>query len=194
MKHWLLGLALALALPAQAALDAGEPAPVFVLPAALAGKAFQFDLEQALKQGPVVVYFYPSAYTEGCNVQAREFSVRAQEFAAAGAQVVGVSLDDLSRLEEFSRDPNFCAGKLAVASDAQGTVARAYGLDVAPPAKGKLDTRGDTIAHGFVERTTFIVNRDGSIAAVISGIAPKANVKQALAIVTALKPSTARPN
>src|ERR1700755_317393 len=102
-------IALALALittpAAFAALKAGDPAPAFDAPASLAGKPFTYSLKQGLAKGPVVVYFYPSAYTEGSNIQAHESSSRADQFAAAGATVIGVSLDSIERLNEFSADP-----------------------------------------------------------------------------------------
>ena len=81
----------------------------------MAGKAFNYSLADALKKGPVVVYFYPSAFTEGCNVEAHTFSVRRGEFDAAGATIIGVSLDNIDRLNDFSADPKYCAGKIAVA-------------------------------------------------------------------------------
>ena len=91
MKKLLLGLTAiaALAFSAHAALDAGEAAPMFEARASLDGKAFDFSLADALKDGNVVVYFYPSAYTRGCNIQAHEFSVNMDEFKAAGASVIG---------------------------------------------------------------------------------------------------------
>ncbi|MGZ8259832.1 MAG: peroxiredoxin, partial [Caldimonas sp.] len=134
----------------------------------------------------VVVYFYPSAYTAGCNVQAHEFSTRAEQFAAAGASVIGVSLDSIERLHTFSADPDYCAGKLAVASDADGSIARSFGLRVSGPQRGAIDTRSQEIDHGFAERTTFIVRRDGSIAATIGGVSPHDNVARALEAVRQL--------
>src|SRR5690242_19471937 len=80
-----------------AALKAGDAAPPFTAPASFAGKPFSFSLKDQLAKGAVVVYFYPSAYTSGCNVQAHEFSTRAEQFAAAGASVIGVSLDSIER-------------------------------------------------------------------------------------------------
>ena len=96
----------AICLPALAALKDGDKAPDFTAQASLAGKEFQFSLKDALKKGPVVVYFYPSAYTQGCNLQAHTFSVNQEKFAAAGASVVGVSLDSIERLNKFSADPD----------------------------------------------------------------------------------------
>jgi Peroxiredoxin len=120
LRNILCSLALLAITPAFAALKAGDPAPAFSAPASLAGKPFTYSLKDGLATGPVVVYFYPSAYTEGCNIQAHEFSTRADQFAAAGATVIGVSLDSIERLNAFSADPDYCAGKLAVASDGDG--------------------------------------------------------------------------
>jgi peroxiredoxin Q/BCP len=179
-------LAGALALPAFAALKQGEMAPNFTAPASLAGKAFSFSLKEALKKGPVVVYFYPSAFTGGCNAQAHAFAVNIDKFAAAGASVIGVSLDSIARLNAFSADPDYCAGKLPVASDADGRIAKSYELKVEPAHSGFKDTRGVEIEHGFAERTTFIVTPDGKVAATIGGIAPTANVDAALKAVQGL--------
>jgi len=134
----------------------------------------------------VVVYFYPSAYTGGCNVQAHTFAVNHDKFAAAGASIVGVSLDSIARLNEFSADPEYCAGKIAVASDADGKIARAYDLNVRDAVAGSKDTRGADIDHGYAERTTFIVTPDGKIAATVGGLAPEVNVERALQAVQKL--------
>ena len=190
MKHLLQIRLLALALlastmtlPAFAALKEGDSAPDFNAQASRAGKAFQFSLREALKKGPVVVYFFPSAFTEGCNIQAHEFAVHHDEFSAAGATVIGVSLDSISRLNDFSADPDYCGGKVPVASDADGHIAKAYDLTVRT-AKGSIkDTRGVEIDHGFAERTSFVVNSAGKIVATIGGLAPAKNVEKALAVV-----------
>ena len=171
---------------AAAALKAGDAAPPFTAPASFAGKPFSFSLKDQLAKGAVVVYFYLSAYTSGCNVQAHEFSTRAEQFAAAGASVIGVSLDSIERLNAFSADPDYCAGKLAVASDADGRIARSFGLRVSDKVRGATDTRGNEIDHGFTERTTFVVRRDGTIAATVGGVSPEANVARALELVQKL--------
>lgn len=188
MKRFLLGCLLsgAVALPALAALHEGDAAPEFKAQASLAGKAFTYSLKDALKKGPVVVYFYPSAYTGGCNVQAHEFAENIAKFAAAGVSVVGVSLDSIERLNDFSADPQYCAGKLPVASDADGKIAKSYDLAIREAAAGKKDTRGVEIEHGFAERTTFIVGRNGKIIATIGGLKPDENVQQSLAVVQKL--------
>lgn len=190
-KGWFLTslLALVTALPASAALQEGAAAPEFVAPASLAGKPFTFSLKDALKKGPVVVYFYPSAYTGGCNVQARTFAVNYDKFTAAGASIIGVSLDSIERLNDFSADPEYCAGKFATASDADGKISRSYDLTVREAGTGKKDTRGQDINHGFAERTTFIVTPDGRIAATVGGLNPVDNVNKSLEIVQKLKKS-----
>jgi len=174
---------------AFAALKAGDPAPAFSAPASLAGKPFTYSLKDGLAKGPVVVYFYPSAYTSGCNIQAHEFSTHADQFAAAGATVIGVSLDSIERLNEFSADPDYCAGKLAVASDRDGKIARSFGLRVSDAQRGVTDTRGKEIDHGFTERTTFVVKPDGSVLAAVGGVSPTANVSRALELVRKLAAS-----
>lgn len=179
--------ALGAAVPALAALPEGAQAPDFTAQASLAGKPFTYSLKDALKKGPVVVYFYPSAYTGGCNVQARTFAVNQEKFAAAGATIIGVSLDSIERLNDFSKDPEFCAGKFPTASDADGKIARSFDLQVRDAGSGKKDTRGQDIDHGFAERTTFIVTPDGRIAATVGGLNPVENVNKSLEVVQKLK-------
>jgi thioredoxin-dependent peroxiredoxin len=179
-------LATAVTLPAFAALKQGDAAPEFSAQASLAGKTFAFSLADARRHGPVVVYFYPAAFTEGCNVQAHEFAVKMEKFQAAGATVIGVSLDNINRLNAFSADPQYCAGKVPVASDADGKIADSYHLKIDPEEHGFKDTRGVEVGHGFAERTTFVVSSDGVIAATIGGLAPAANVDRALAAVQRL--------
>ncbi|MFL2546380.1 MAG: peroxiredoxin [Candidatus Rariloculaceae bacterium] len=175
----LLG-SIAVALPALAALEVGDDAPTFDARASLNGEAFDYSLSDALDEGMVVVYFYPSAFTRGCNIQAHEFAENMEAFNAAGATVIGVSLDSIERLNDFSADPAYCAGKLAVASDASGDIARSYDLEVRGRRDGAEDTRGVAIDHGFSERTTFIVTPDGKIAETIGGITPAENVLKTL--------------
>jgi peroxiredoxin len=138
----------------------------------------------------VVVYFYPSAYTSACNVQAHAFAVNDEKFAAAGASIIGVSLDSVARLNDFSKDPEYCNGKFPVASDADGRIAKSYDLAVKEGRAGAKDTRGVDIDHGFAERTTFVVSPDGRIAATIGGMSPQANVEKALEAVQSLPRGT----
>ena len=189
MKLFLAGLLLsgALVQPAFAALKEGDKAPEFTAPASLAGKEFKFALKDALKKGPVVVYFYPAAFTGGCNTQAHAFSENNDKFAAAGASIIGVSLDKIATLNQFSADPQYCAGKIPVASDADGKIAKSYDLQVREAKPGAKNTRGEEIGHGFAERTTFVVTPNGKVAATIGNMAPAENVAKALEAVQQLK-------
>ena len=189
MQRLLLALLVAatLAVPAFAALKHGDRAPDFTAKASLAGKEFDFSLKAALKKGPVVVYFYPSAFTGGCNIEAHTFAEHKAEFDAAGASIIGVSRDSIARLNAFSADPQYCAGKIAVASDPDGTIATSYHLTKVDGKPGMKDTRGEAIDHAFTERTTFVVLPDSTIAATLSTaddkIGPAAHVERALEVV-----------
>lgn len=179
------------ATPGFAALKQGDTAPDFKAQASLAGKEFTFSLRDALQKGPVVVYFYPAAFTGGCNLQAHTFAENHDKFAAAGASVIGVSLDSISRLNDFSADPQYCAGKLPVASDEKGEIAKSFDIKITDTYKGQAvatmkDSRGNEIGHSTAERTTFVVASDGKIVATIGGVAGDANAEQALAAVQLL--------
>jgi len=192
MKRLLLGLVISglFALPALAALKEGDTAPDFSAQASLAGKEFTFSLKKALAKGPVVVYFYPSAYTQGCDTQAHTFAVNSDKFKAAGASIIGVSEDSIKRLNDFSADPSFCAGKFPTASDADGSIAKSFNVNVfTPPGDRKMkDVRGVEIDHAFADRITFVITADGKIASTFGGreLSPEKNVEQALATVQQL--------
>lgn len=175
-----------LSVPAFAALEAGAPAPAFTAQASLAGKEFTYSLQESLAQGPTVVYFYPSAYTQGCNIQAHTFAVNMDKFKAAGASVVGVSLDSIDRLNVFSADPEYCAGVLPVVSDADGSIATSYEIQVRDGREGAKDSRGEEIGHGFAERTTFIVSADGKVVGTVGGVSPEENVLKSLEMIQQL--------
>lgn len=189
MKRVLFGTLLmsVVALPAMAALKAGDSAPRFTAPASLAGKTFTFSLKNALKKGPVVVYFYPSAYTGGCDLEAHTFAQDSEKFATAGATIIGVSLDSIQRLNDFSADPKYCAGKFPTASDAGGAISKSYEVDVHQGPPGLKDVRGIDIGHGFADRTTFVIGRDGKIVSVISQVSPDQHVAKALQVVQQLQ-------
>jgi thioredoxin-dependent peroxiredoxin len=165
MKNLLCGLAAAaiLATPAFAALKVGDTAPDFTAKASLGGKEFTFSLADALKKGPAVVYFYPSAYTGGCDLEAHTFAA----------------------------DPNFCAGKFPIASDESLTVAKSYNLSTTPPREGAKDVRQVEIGHAFIERVTYVIGKDHKILAVMSSTAdklsPDQHVDKSLAIVQQIK-------
>jgi len=173
-----------------AALKPTDKAPDFSAKASLAGKEIDFSLKAALKKGPVVVYFYPSAFTGGCNIEAHTFAENKEKFDAAGASIIGVSRDSLPRLNAFSADPQYCAGKIAVASDPNGAIATSYGLTAMNLKPGMKDSRGVEIDHEFTERTTFVVTPDGKIAATLSSaddkISPAEHVQKSLAAVQQL--------
>jgi peroxiredoxin len=189
-------VAVLMALPALAALKPGTTAPGFTAEASLAGKDFTFSLEEALKKGPVVLYFYPAAFTEGCDLEAHTFATDKARFDAAGATIIGVSADSIERLNAFSSDPNYCAGKFPVASDADGKVASSYDLKVIAAQPGMNDVRGVAIKHAFIPRTTFVIASDGRIVAALSSkidhLGPDEHVKRSLAIVQRLQAGRTR--
>jgi peroxiredoxin len=192
MKKILAGCAIftMVGLPALAALKTGEQAPDFSAKASLAGKEFNFSLKDALKKGPVVVYFYPSAYTQGCDIEAHTFAEDKDKFDAAGATIIGVSGDSLARLDQFSADPNYCAGKFPVASDSDLKVAKSYDLTTNAGKPGMTDVRGVAIDHDFIERETFVIGKDGKIIAAFSSkddkLTPQQHVEKSLEIVQGL--------
>jgi len=192
MKKLLASLSMTglLTLPLSAALKEGDKAPDFSARASLAGKEFHFSLEDALKKGPVVVYFYPSAYTKGCDLEAHAFAQQKDKFDSAGATIIGVSADSIARLDEFSADPDYCAGKFPVASDEGHKIAASYDLTANSSKPGMKDVRGAEIGHDFIERVTFVIGKDHKIIATLSSkedkITPEQHVEKALAIVQKL--------
>ena len=189
MKTVILGLAMAtcLTLPAFAALKVGDTAPDFTATASLGGKDSTFNLYTALKKGPAVVYFYPSAYTGGCDLEAHTFAQEKDKFDAAGATIIGVSADSIERLDAFSADPDYCAGRFPVASDVDRKIATSYDLTAASPKPGMKDVRGAEIGHDFIERVTFVIGKDHKVIATLSTAAdklsPDQHVEKALEIV-----------
>jgi peroxiredoxin Q/BCP len=171
-------------------LSKGATAPAFTAKASLSGKEFDFSLKKALAKGPVVVYFYPSAYTGGCDLEAHTFADLKDSFTAAGATIIGISADDIERLKSFSADSQYCAGKFPVASDPGGEIAASYGLTLKPSQPGFKDVRGEQVSHGFIPRTTFVIDKKGKVVAVFSSeidhIAPDEHVKRSLEIVKGL--------
>jgi thioredoxin-dependent peroxiredoxin len=193
MKRFLVGalLSCAVMVPAYAALKNGESAPDFKAQASLAGKEFTFSLQDALKKGPVVVYFYPAAYTQGCNIEAKTFADNAENFAKAGATIIGVSQDNIQKLNSFSADPEYCAGKFAVAADAGGKITQSYKLNARTLEKTIKDTKGNDVTHALSERTTFVITPDNKIIATLSSnddkVTPTEHAEKSLQIVQSLK-------
>ena len=192
MKKTLLAVSLSLliGLPVWAALKVSDRAPDFSARASLAGKEFTFSLPDALKKGPAVVYFYPSAYTRGCDLEAHTFAQEKEKFDAANTTIIGVSADSIARLNQFSADPEYCAGKFPVASDADHKIANSYQLKVNTVQSGAKDVRGVDIDHDFIERVTFVIGKDHKIIATLSSaedkLSPDQHVKKALEIVQKL--------
>ncbi len=154
--------------PAFAALPDGTSAPDFSAEASLAGKSFHFSLAKALKKGPVVLYFYPAAFTPGCTVEAHEFAEATDKFKALGATVIGVSHDPIEKLNKFSVSE--CRNKFAVASDADGSVMKAY--DAVLPVK-----------PDFANRTSYVIAPTGKIIYSYTDLKPDAHVENTMAAV-----------
>jgi len=150
---------------AHAALDVGERAPDFTATAALAGKTYAFSLKEQLAKGPVVLYFFPAAFSEGCSIEARSFAEAIDRYEALGATVVGVSGDDIDTLARFSKEA--CQGKFSVASDGSRGIIKAY--DAA------MTTRPD-----FANRVSYVIAPDGSIAYSYVSLNPIKHVERTL--------------
>jgi len=172
MRKLLIGLsALCLALPAHAALPVGAKAPDFTTTGAVGGKPFKLSLKQQLRKGPVVLYFFPKAFTEGCTLEARAFSEAIGDFRKSGAQVIGMSADDLPTLKKFSVEA--CRSAFPVATAAPATI-RAY--DVVLKKKPEL-----------TDRTSYVIDRRGRIVFVHSDLNWSEHVQKTLAAVKSLK-------
>jgi peroxiredoxin len=161
-------LAAALTAPALAALTAGTTAPDFTAQASLGGKDFTFSLADALKKGPVVLYFYPAAFTKGCTIEAHTFAAAMPQFKALHATVIGVSHDTLATLDKFSVSE--CRSKFPVAADPSLTVAKQY--DAVLPQ-----------APTYANRTSYVIAPDGKILATMTDLThPQQHVANALAV------------
>jgi peroxiredoxin len=167
---------LALAAPANATLPVGAKAPAFTTRGAVAGKVVTVNLAQQLKKGPVVLYFFPAAFTAGCNAEARAFAENVANFRAAGATVIGMSADPVEDLQKFSAAE--CAGKFAVASAGPGVVA-GYDVALGRQVKGRDVTR----------RTSYVIGRDGRIAFVHDDLSADRHVALTLEAVRKLRKS-----
>lgn len=161
----------ALAQPLAAALPVGAKAPEIRTMGALGGKAFKLDLKDQLRHGPVVLYFYPKAFTQGCTLEAKAFADAMPEFRKAGARVVGMSADDLETLKRFSTEA--CRNAFPVATATPATI-KAY--DVVLKQKPELS-----------DRTSYVVDRNGRIVMVHSDLDWKDHVAKSLAAVRELK-------
>ena len=176
MKRLVLALAVAalLATPAAADLKPGAKAPDFTAKAYLAGKAHTFKLSAALKKGPVVMYFFPAAYTGGCNIETRMFSEAADQFAAKNATLIGITAGNTDRIEEYSKDTQYCAGKFALLADPDAKIALEYDTVLRPGRSG---------------RTSYVLSPDGTVIHAYSEMKPQEHVSQTLGALTAWKAS-----
>lgn len=158
------------AAPLAAALPEGAKAPLFVAEGARAGKAVSVDLGKELEKGPVVLYFFPAAFTAGCNIEANAFAAKIGEFKKAGATVIGMTAGNVDRLVEFSAKE--CAGQFTVAA-ASPTVIESYDVNLAAKP-------------GWTTRTTYVIARDGRIADAFTDMAPQGHIARSLAAVKKL--------
>jgi peroxiredoxin len=163
-----------LASPAFAALKEGTQAPDFSAPAYLAGKPFTFKLADALKQGPVVVYFFPAAHTAGCNVEAHLFSEAIDKFKAQHATVIGVTAGNVTELADFSKETEHCGGKFPVAADDGAKIAKEYDAML-------------LLRPGWSNRTSYVIAPTGKITHVYSDLSPKKHVEETLNAVKAIE-------
>jgi thioredoxin-dependent peroxiredoxin len=152
----------------HAALPDGTRAPDFTATATLAGKEFTFSLADALKKGPVVLYFYPAAFTPGCTTEAHEFAAASEKFQELGATVIGVSHDDIATLDRFSVSE--CRNKFAVAADADGRIMRAY--DAVMPSH-----------PDYANRTSYVIAPTGAIIYSYTAMDPDKHVENSMAAV-----------
>jgi thioredoxin-dependent peroxiredoxin len=158
-------IAAVLTAPASAALTVGSKAPDFTLQATKGGNVFTFSLADALKKGPVVLYFYPAAFTPGCTIEAHEFADAIDQYKALGATVIGVSHDPLDTLQRFSVSD--CRSKFAVAADTDQTVMQAY--DAVLPTHPQ-----------YANRTSYVIAPDRTIIYTYTSLDPSLHVQNTL--------------
>jgi peroxiredoxin len=156
--------------PARAALQPGQSAPDFTTEASLGGHEFSFHLADALKKGPVVLYFYPAAFTKGCTVEAHDFAEATADFAAQHATVIGVSMDKIGTLDKFSVSE--CRNKFAVASDQSGSISKSYDAVLI----GML---------GYADRTSYVISPDDKILVAYHAMNPDGHVAKTMDAVKA---------
>jgi peroxiredoxin len=153
---------------APAALEVGDRAPDFTAQAAMAGQVFTYRLGEALKRGPVVLYFYPAAFTPGCTVEAHNFAEAIDQYKALGASVIGVSHDDIDTLKRFSISE--CRGRFAVAADADRRISKAYDAAM-------------RIMPRYASRVSYVIAPGGEVIYVYSSLSPDKHVANTLAAV-----------
>jgi peroxiredoxin len=150
---------------AHAALKAGEPAPDFRTQASLGGNVFAFSLAEALKKGPVVLYFYPAAFTSGCTIEAHDFAEATDSYRALGASVIGVSRDDIETLQKFSVSE--CRNKFAVASDRDQRIMKSYDAVLASNPE-------------YADRVSYVISPEGRVVCAYKSMDPEKHVEYTL--------------
>src|SRR5580700_8191352 len=168
MNKTLLALAATTALaatPALAALPVGANAPNFTAPASMGGKSFSFTLASALKNGPVVLYFFPAAFTTGCTLEAHDFAEATDAYKKLGATVIGVTAGNIDRLAEFSTSE--CRSKFPVAADADLSIAKSYDATLA-------------MFPGHSSRTSYVIAPNDKVIFVYSNLDPSQHVEETL--------------
>jgi peroxiredoxin len=158
--------ALALTAPAQAALKVGDKAPDFTLQSSLGGVVSTYHLADALKAGPVVLYFYPAAFTTGCTIEAHEFADAIPDYKKLGASVIGVSHDGIDKLNKFSVSE--CRSKFPVAADTDQTVMKEYDAVLSSHPE-------------YANRTSYVIAPDGTIIYTYTDLHPDQHVANTLA-------------
>ena len=159
------GLAACLTAPVHAALDVGARAPDFTAQASLGGKVFMFSLADALKKGPVVLYFYPAAFTKGCTIEAHDFAAAMDRYRALGAVVIGVSHDPIAKLQKFSVSE--CRSRFPVAADTDQRIMKSY--DAVLAAKPR-----------YANRTSYVIAPGGKIIYTYTNLNPDRHVANTL--------------
>jgi len=151
-----------IAVPSFAALKPGDPAPDFNAPASLGGDVFAFSLAEALKKGPVVLYFYPAAFTTGCTLEAHDFADAVDAYRALGATVIGVSHDDIDTLKKFSVSE--CRSKFAVAADKDQSIMKSYDAVLA-------------IMPKYADRVSYVIAPNGKVIFAYTSLNPEKHVE-----------------
>jgi peroxiredoxin len=158
------------AAPALAALQVGAPAPAFSAQASLGGKVFTFKLADAMKKGPVVLYFYPAAFTPGCTLEAHEFADAMADYQKLHATVIGVSRDDIEKLNKFSVSE--CRSKFPVAADGDGHITASYDAALKlPPQMGGRDVSN---------RTSYVISPEGKVIYEYTSLDPSKHVQNTM--------------
>lgn len=176
MRRLIFAAALAAlgATPALAALKTGQKAPDFTADGYQAGKPLRFSLADARRKGPVVLYFFPAAETQGCNIEAKMFADASDQFKAAGATVIGVTAGNLNKLASFSADTEKCSGKFPVAADPGAKIAKRYDSVLA-------------MKPDWSDRTSYVIAPDGTVLHAYTKLDPTEHVSETLDAVKAFK-------